>query len=243
MLIVCKTCASSYHIPREILGENGRQLRCVGCGAAWGPMPQAFEMDGSPVVEGLRVPPGSKVTRGRLGGRPMRSLAGPGAESGRSPLRKKTGAINRIAAASAALSILGAAMGVIAARAAVVKTIPDSARIFAAIGLPVNLRGLALDNVRTNIFDSGDRKVLIVEGSVTNLRDSSVEAPNMRIALRGRDKRELYVWTAPAPKGQLGPNEQVTFRSRLAAPPDEVSDVLVRFAAVGEKLSPMKDGL
>ena len=32
MLIVCKTCASSYHIPREILGETGCQLRCVGCG-------------------------------------------------------------------------------------------------------------------------------------------------------------------------------------------------------------------
>jgi hypothetical protein len=166
-----------------------------------------------------------------------------GADSARTPPRQKGGAMSRIAAASAVVLVLGGAMGVIAARAAVVKTIPDSARIFAAIGLPVNLRGLALDNVRTNIFDSGDRKVLVVEGLVTNLRDSSVEAPNMRIALRGRDKRELYVWTAPAPKGQLGPNEQVAFRSRLAAPPDEVSDVLVRFAAVGEKLSPMKEGL
>jgi hypothetical protein len=172
----------------------------------------------------------------------MHSSANLGADSART-LPRQAGAINRIAAALAVVLVLGGAMGVIAARAAVVKTIPDSARIFAAIGLPVNLRGLALDNVRTNIFDSGDRKVLVVEGLVTNLRDSSVEAPNMRIALRGRDKRELYVWTAPAPKGQLGPNEQVAFRSRLAAPPDEVSDVLVRFAAVGEKLSPMKEGL
>jgi hypothetical protein len=134
-------------------------------------------------------------------------------------------------------------MGAIAARATIGKAVPNTARIFAAIGLPVNLRGLALDNVHTNIFDSGDRKVLIVEGAIVNLRDSSMETPNMRIALRGQDKRELYVWTAPAPKARLGPNEQVAFRTRLAAPPDGVSDVLVRFAAFGDKLSPMKEGL
>ena len=40
MLIVCKTCASSYHIPREILGENGCQLRCVGCGETVGGSPR-----------------------------------------------------------------------------------------------------------------------------------------------------------------------------------------------------------
>lgn len=134
-------------------------------------------------------------------------------------------------------------MGALAWRAAIVRAAPNTARIFAAVGLPVNLRGLALDNVRTNIFDSGDRKVLIVEGAVVNLRDSSVETPNMRIALRSQDKRELYVWTTPAPNVRLGPNEQVAFRTRLAAPPDGVSDVLVRFAAVGDRPSPMKEGL
>ena len=139
--------------------------------------------------------------------------------------------------------ILGCVMGALAWRAAIVRAAPNTARIFAAVGLPVNLRGLALDNVRTNIFDSADRKVLIIEGAVVNLRDSSMETPNMRIALRGQDKRELYVWTALAPKARLGPNEQVAFRTRLAAPPEGVSDVLVRFAAAGDKLSPMKEGL
>ena len=65
----------------------------------------------------------------------------------------------------------------------------------------------------------------------------------MRIALRDADKRELYAWTAPPPKNKLGPNEVASFRTRLAAPPDGVNDVLVKFASVGDKLSPMKDGL
>ena len=85
--------------------------------------------------------------------------------------------------------------------------------------------------------------MLVVEGAVVNLRDAPTEAPNMRIALRGADQRELYVWTAPAPKAKLGPNEHAAFRTRLAAPPDGVNDVLVKFASAGDKLSPMKDGL
>jgi Protein of unknown function (DUF3426) len=242
MLIVCKTCANSYHIPREILGESGCQLRCVGCGAAWAVTAEAVQANGSRVVEGLRLPRMPEVARIGFLRRPTRPMRELDAGLQGRALRQKTGAAKKIAGASAMLLILCSAMGVIAARAWVVKAMPDTAQVFAAIGLPVNLRGLALDSVRTNVFDSGDRKVLMVEGTVSNLRELSVEAPNMRIALRGRDKRELYVWTAPAPKAQLGPNEQVTFRSRLAAPPDDVSDVVVKFASVGEKLSPMKDG-
>jgi predicted Zn finger-like uncharacterized protein len=246
MLIACKTCASSYHIPREILGENGCRLRCVGCGEAWAVKPDTIEANGAPIVEGQRVAPDlSQASRERFGDRPSGVLFGRTnrqrrRSSASSPRHAK---LKGPAKAFAALLMLGCAMGALAARAAIVKAAPNTARLFAAVGLPVNLRGLALDKLRTNIFDSGDRKILVVEGAVVNLRDSSMETPNMRIALRGQDKRELYVWMAPAPKAQLGPNEQVAFRTRLAAPPDGVSDVMVRFASVGDKLSPMKEGL
>ncbi len=58
------------------------------------------------------------------------------------------------------------------------------------------------------------KEVLIVEGAIANLRDRANETPNMRIALRGQDKRELYVWTAPAPKA---PARAPMNRSRFAA--------------------------
>lgn len=134
-------------------------------------------------------------------------------------------------------------MAAAAERAAIVRAVPTTARLFAAVGLPVNLRGLALDNVHMNIFDVGDRRILVVEGAIVNLRDATIETPNIRLTLRGADKREIYVWTATAPKSRLGPDEQVAFRARLAAPPDGVSDVVVRFASVGDRLAPMKDRL
>jgi predicted Zn finger-like uncharacterized protein len=245
MLIVCKTCATSYHIPRDVLGENGCRLRCVGCGEAWTVTIDTIDNDGAPVVEGRRVATGALEDAER-----RVRYALPAAAAATSPDRRrqdrstpKSYALRRGGKTFAALLILGCAMGALAARETIVRAVPTTSRIFAAVGLRVNLRGLALDNVRTNIFDSGDRKVLIVEGAIVNLRDSSRETPNMRIALRGLNKQELYVWTAPAPKARLGPNEEVAFRTRLAAPPEGVSDVLVRFAAVGDKLSPVKEGL
>jgi predicted Zn finger-like uncharacterized protein len=245
MLIVCKTCASSYHIPREILGENGCRLRCVGCGEAWTVTPQTLEAENARIVEGRRVesetlepPPDDLRHRSSRSARRSKTSRRPPEAPSRKPYSMK-----KAGAAFAALLILGGAMAAVAARSPIVRVVPNTARIFAALGLPVNLRGLALDNVRTNIFDSGDRKILIVEGAIVNLRDSTTESPNMRIALRGQDKRELYVWTAPAPKSELSAHEQVAFRTRLAAPPDGVTDVQVRFAAAGDKLSPMNEGL
>jgi predicted Zn finger-like uncharacterized protein len=242
MLIVCKTCSSSYHIPREILGENGCALRCAGCGDMWAVSPEAGAADDAPIVEGQRLR--LDAPRSSIGGSGDERRNDNASKSGfRAAFRRKAAGSAGLRRTLAAIAIIGCAMAIVAARTPVVKAVPGTARIFAAIGLPVNLRGLTLDNVHTNIFDLGDRKMLVVEGAVVNLRDSPTEAPNMRIALRGVDKRELYVWTAPAPKTKLGPNERAAFRTRLAAPPDGVNDVLVKFASVGDKLSPMKDGL
>jgi predicted Zn finger-like uncharacterized protein len=247
MLIVCKTCASSYHIPREIFGESGCRLRCVGCGETWMVTPEAVAADSADVGEDaaldgwqdarhdFRHPPSSPAASNE----PARAAP----RSRRDLLAFVAGKARQAAVVLGVLAVVGGAMGAVAARAKLVAFIPGAAHVFAAIGLPVNLRGLALADLRTNVASSDDRKTLVVEGAIVNLRDGPTEAPNMRIALRGADKRELYVWTAPAPKAMLSPNERVAFRTRLAAPPEGVSDVLVRFAAGAEKVTAMKEGL
>ena len=78
---------------------------------------------------------------------------------------------------------------------------------------------------------------LLVTGEIVNLRDSETPVPDLRLALRAENGRELYVWTARGPKNRLGPHERVAFRSRLAAPSPGVRDVLVKFAAPGDKAS------
>jgi hypothetical protein len=124
----------------------------------------------------------------------------------------------------------------IAARAAIVSIAPATAAIYAGVGIPVNLRDLSVADVRVTTTQQPDSSgELLVTGEITNLRDRETSAPNLRLALRNEDGRELYVWTTRAPKSRLGAHERVTFRARLAAPPTGVRDVLVKFAAPGDK--------
>jgi hypothetical protein len=133
-------------------------------------------------------------------------------------------------------------MTAIGARESIVAAAPFAAGAYAAIGLPVNLRGLAIENVRARIDESGDRKVLLVEGAIVNLRRGETAAPDLRIALRAADRRELYVWTTRAPKDRLAGAERVGFTARLATPPEGAEDALVKFVAPGDKVSPDPEG-
>src|SRR5271170_3856261 len=142
-----------------------------------------------------------------------------------------------------AIIALAGAMGAVAERAAIVRAAPATARLFAAIGLPVNLRGLALTDVQAQLSDADGKPMLTVEGSIVNLRQETMDAPPMRIALRDAEKHEIYVWTAQALTAKLGPGERATFRTRLAAPPQGAHDIIVRFAAAFEPLSPIEAGL
>ena len=142
----------------------------------------------------------------------------------------------------ALVGALAAAMTAIGARQAIVAAAPPAAGAYAAIGLPVNLKGLAIEDVHARLEESGGTTTLIVEGAVANLREKQTRAPPLRIALRGADARELYVWTTRAPKDALEPRERVPFAARLAAPPAGAKDALVKFLAPKDMIAANPEG-
>jgi predicted Zn finger-like uncharacterized protein len=224
MFVVCKTCGNSYHIPDEILGGEACGFRCSGCGRSW-------ELAGRPTLIGSAA-----STRGdpaRLGSAPTPR------RSRRPPLARLA---RRLAAPLAAASLLAGSMTAIGARESIVAAAPFAAGAYAAIGLPVNVRGLRIDNLRARLDASGDKKILLVEGAIVNVRRGETAAPDLRIALRAADGRELYVWTTRAPKERLARGERVDFAARLAAPPEGIEDALVKFVAPGNKVSLNPEG-
>jgi hypothetical protein len=141
-----------------------------------------------------------------------------------------------------ALTIVGG-MATIGARDKIVPLAPITARAYEAIGLPVNLRGLAFNDVRTNLIDAEGRRVLTIEGAVVNLRGQKNEVPDMRIAVRDADGHEIYAWTTRPPKPALEAREETAFRLRLASPPPGAREVMVRFASTSEKSAPAEGKL
>jgi predicted Zn finger-like uncharacterized protein len=111
----------------------------------------------------------------------------------------------------------------------VVRILPQTASFYSMLGLPVNLRGLAFDSIATTTEQHEGVPILVVEGSVVNNTRKIVDVPRLKFVVRNSANEEVYSWTAVAPRATLPPGEAVAFRSRLASPPTDGRDVLVRF--------------
>ena len=134
----------------------------------------------------------------------------------------------------AGLVIIGATA--ITCRTTIVSITPATAAVYAGVGLPVNLRGLSIAKLHVTVTQQTDGPgELLITGEIDNLRDGKTSVPDLHLALRGEDGREIYVWTTKGPKTSLDARERVPFRARLAAPPAGVRDVLVKFSAPGDK--------
>jgi predicted Zn finger-like uncharacterized protein len=111
----------------------------------------------------------------------------------------------------------------------VVRIMPQTASFYSLMGLSVNVRGVALEDIATNTEQHEGVPVLVVEGNLVNTSHKIADVPRLKFAVRNTAGDEIYSWTAVPPRATLPPGETVSFRSRLASPPPDGQDVLVRF--------------
>jgi predicted Zn finger-like uncharacterized protein len=135
--------------------------------------------------------------------------------------------LTRLQTAILALLIIDAV--IVGWRRDIVRVLPQTASFYALIGLPVNLRGLVFDAVTTSAEQHEGVPILVVEGAVVNRTGAVAEVPRLKLVVRNAAKQEIYAWTAASPRATLAPYQAVAFRTRLASPPPEAADVLVRF--------------
>jgi predicted Zn finger-like uncharacterized protein len=257
MLIVCPSCASSYSLTAEQLGA-GRKLRCASCRHQWMAMPEDAlpEPGDGPVPVASPDPEPFAAIPDEVHGRsdnaveaafpPLaseepvkdgkRSRPRRAPRSRRQHLKRRLGAIaarlRRIPAAAAAVLVLvGLAGVVVAQRKPIVRMLPQTARLFSSIGLPVNLRGLVIEGVKSELVADAAQTILVVEGTIKAIVPGAVEVPPLHLSIRGADGQEVYSWTAEVATSALQSGETAPFRARLVAPPAEGRDVVVRFAA------------
>jgi hypothetical protein len=120
-------------------------------------------------------------------------------------------------------------VALVGARSEVVRFFPQTASLFAAVGLPVNLRNLKFENMRISKESQEGVSSLVVEGTIASVSNRPSEVPRLRFAARDAAGQEVYTWTAMPGRSVLGPGEKLEFRSRFVSPPDNAVDVMVRF--------------
>lgn len=125
-------------------------------------------------------------------------------------------------------------VALIGARSEVVRFLPQTASLFAAVGLPVNLRNLKFENMRISKEAQEGLSSLVVEGTIVSVTNRQTEVPRLRFAARDSAGQEVYTWMALPGRSTLGPGETLDFRSRFVSPPANAVDVVVRFANAQE---------
>lgn len=125
--------------------------------------------------------------------------------------------------------MIGIIIGLLYERVNIVRLMPQTAPLYAALGMHINLRGLVFDNVRTVADVQDGVPVLIVEGAIRNITRDNVEVPRLRFAMRNTAGADIYAWTAVPEKPLLGAGQSLPFRTRLASPPAESRSAYVRF--------------
>ncbi|HXW25766.1 MAG TPA: MJ0042-type zinc finger domain-containing protein [Xanthobacteraceae bacterium] len=182
-----------------------------------------------PLVPAIVQDDASALAGRAAGGPDIETLAARRARRADGTAKRRRSGRSRPGLATIILVLAAALAALLNWRATVVRVLPQTAPLFSAVGLPVNLRGLSFDSVKTTVETNEGVAVLVVEGVIANVTRRPVEVPRLRFAVRNGAGYEVYAWTAMPAQAALAPGDTMPFRSRLASPPADGQDVIVRF--------------
>ncbi|MBI5131628.1 MAG: zinc-ribbon domain-containing protein [Rhodopseudomonas palustris] len=181
----------------------------------------------APDVEAEPAPrKGRKASKRSFGGRRPKGL-----KALIEPLRQDpVGTLKSVFTASTACAAFGAlALALLIWRVDVVRLLPQTARFYRLVGFEVNLRSLAIKDVKISRETVESKPVLVIEGVIMGFGRKPSDLPRLRFVVRDDHGTEIYAWNAVLEQTVLRPGEQAWFRSRLASPPAEARTIDVRF--------------
>ena len=111
---------------------------------------------------------------------------------------------------------------------------PAAAQLYAKAGVHVNVRGLEFKEISYRRVLEEGAVVLEIEGKVLNVSGVKHELAPVHVSLLDDHKQSLYSWTLKAEPGVVEPDGAATFKTRLAAPPSDATNLRVRFALPNE---------
>jgi predicted Zn finger-like uncharacterized protein len=123
---------------------------------------------------------------------------------------------------------------VLGGRTEIVTLWPPAARLYDALGIPVEPigAGLQLQNVKSEQRTEDGAVALVVEGQILNVSTIDREVPPVLAVSIGPDHKPVHKWQIPVTQSHLAPGAIATFRS-VERDPGVVSEVAVTFDGNG----------
>ena len=247
MILTCPSCRTRYQTDGARFKAPGRNVRCAKCGHVWFESapelvpqaePEAIVIPSAAVAPATVEQPVQAVSASDRGALDFATV--PREEKAAAVPDKVRRASRGVAFAQsigwmALIFLIGAiGWGTIRYRETIAAVWPQSASFYAVLGLPVNVRGIALTNIAYKQEYEDGQPVLSVTGKVVNVSTRDQPVPEIRVVLLDGAKHELYHWTFDAGIRALKPGSESPFTTRLSSPPPEARNLNVRFAEAGD---------
>ncbi len=217
MLIVCPNCSSSYFVRSETLGGERRMMRCGVCRSTFQAeaepkspeIPENFSKSApeAPYFENnLQAAPTPKQHRPRFG---------------------------MMAAGIAGFTSLIAVIGGVAQDFDRLKA--QTSQWIAGFLPGLATPRLAIQNIKTRFDGEGADRALIIEGMILSDASTPHNLPSLSFEIRsavedGSVGQSIFQWMIPPPAPTIDRGNPVPFRARLASPPREGKDIVIRLA-------------
>lgn len=241
MILTCPECATRYQTDLAHFAAEGRKVRCAKCGHVWHQGPLSAQAEPEP--EFSAVEETAPVVA--AASPPQRTAYAPAFDSAPYPVAPESsvsatrkpdwGARASLATGWLALAAVIAVIGWSAMRfrQEIAMLWPQSASFYAALGRPVNIRGLAIADLSSHNENEDGQSVLTITGRLVNITSHELSVPRIRITLTDDDRRVLYDWSFATSVTTLGPGQAVKFLQRLSSPPSGARHLQAQLADKG----------
>jgi len=230
MILTCPECATGYFVEDGQIRAAGRAVRCAACGHRWTAYPERPLELVSSEAEGALAKPAPEpeaAEPAQLTGEDLpRVFRGRAEEEKRMRQAAVTGAVWAAAALAVAL-VIGLAL---VFREGVVQAWPQTASLYAAIGLPVNITGLVIEQVLAEPSLQDGHATLAISGVIRNVTDHPVVAPPLRISLFNAQGKRVAGQIAALGNARVPAGETRHFVTSIFDPPFSASSLQVDFA-------------
>ena len=220
MHITCPSCSATFEAEAQALDKAGHRVRCGRCGHTWREEPPAA------MASAVAPHPAEPA--------PYRSSAEPPVREGRPaprreevaghapyPQRRRRGG----GAWIGWILFIAVIAGLVAAawhfRAEIVAEVPETAKIYRALNIPVATQaaGLEISGVTSVRRTVGGERRMVVSGSVINVSEDAQEIPMLRAVISDGAGQEILSWEFVPASRHLEPGAVATFETSTSDPP------------------------
>jgi predicted Zn finger-like uncharacterized protein len=219
MQLICPNCGATYDVPENVIGPNGRKIRCRACDTSWFEPPRDGSASPVETVAPVAAPPA------------VAAEPEPPVESAVPPPPPPTPAAKDGQGRRPWLLLL-LALVVIGLGAGIASIIWGPERVASRLGISEDQVPLGIRITREPDWRmiAGGSQLVAVTGEIWNATSVEQGVPDVRAELKDDAGKTVYAWTISRPISRLGPGQKVTFDGAAVDVPATSRNVVVSFA-------------